>query len=169
MSTTETNPPAAQRKSGLHRDWTVDGCTVRVTWKKGTSRCAVCGPVRGFWVVCARYRASRIGRTHPGGSFSEEFDGYGAFCDDHRAAKGTVPDIDYTRHAWHEAAGVGETEHLHPVAGTCDACGAPACSLLWRACQGCDDPSRWRTSTTRIIPFGGPVESRPPPCMTRTA
>jgi len=154
-TTTETNLPPTQRKSGLHRDWTVDGFSVRVTWKKGRARCYVCGPISGHWVVSSWMRGSEIYRTHPGGSFSQEFSASGSFCDEHRAAKGTVPDLDYTRCCWHEAADLAETEHMHPGAGTCDVCGCPAVSLLWRQCQDCEDPSRWRTSTSRVLSWAG--------------
>jgi hypothetical protein len=154
-TTTETNLPPAQRKSGLHRDWTADGFEVRVTWKKGAARCAVCGPISGHWVVCASMRGSEIDRTCPGGSFSQGFSASGMFCDEHRAAKGTVPDLDYTRHCWHAAADLAETEHLQPVAGVCDVCSAPAISLLVRHCRDCEDPSRWLTTKCRVLSWDG--------------
>ncbi len=123
--------------------WTVDGFRVTVSVYKSYryKQCVACGQRGAIHSVWGERKA----------------DGYSGgpvhFCDVHRPAKGTLPDIGYTRHTWTPCDGGGWNvgERLKPSAEWECLCGRPGRWWVRLVCEGCDDPDYQITRTSYII------------------
>lgn len=125
--------------------WTVDGFRVSVLLYKShrAHRCRICGQ-RGA-IHCA------WSNTRPDGFSAGPAD----FCDAHRPAKGTLPDLDYTRYVFDgkgTSAWTRTTERLHPIpAWPCTSCGQPSVIRRELLCDHCTDPAHYTVSTARVL------------------
>lgn len=124
--------------------WTTEDFRVTVmVYKTNRGPCATCGRRPARHATWADGRAAHQG-------FSG---GPADYCDEHRPARGTLPDLPYRR----ITGGPAEVqfEHLTPVPGwPCDTCGGPSVIRRVARCDGCDDESRWAERTSRVISGG---------------
>lgn len=121
--------------------WTTGGFRFSVLFYKRDNHgyCAECG------VAHARHHVWAEGKGELDG-----FRGNADYCDEHRPAKGTVPDLDYVRLVRGGMTGPLVYERLSPWLGEyCSECGGAAIYRAEHRCGGCDDPEQ--TYTTQRI------------------
>jgi hypothetical protein len=143
MTTTAAAWPRSQH-------WTIDGFRVTVLlYKSNRARaCRACG--RRGAIHCAW-------ADRPDGFRGPSAD----FCDDHRPAKGTMPDLDYERITSDRPSGLGQParsyftvtfERLAPnPAWLCGTCGQPSAIRRELRCEHCTDPAHYTVSTVRKL------------------
>jgi hypothetical protein len=140
--TTANSAPAGPRS----QHWHAEGFRMPVLVYKSSrnERCATCGHRGAIHAVWTNTR-------------DDGFSGAPAhFCDDHRPAKGTLPDLDYERitsdrGAWPAPAPDSFTvtyERLTPnAAWPCTTCGQPSAVRRDLRCGHCTNPPRYTVST----------------------
>jgi hypothetical protein len=128
--------------------WRIDGFRVVVLLYKSHHRetCRTCGQRGAIHCVWA-----------------DRDDGFSAapedFCNEHRPAKGTLPDLDYER-GTHERLGTSTwtatTERLAAnPAWPCAACGQPSIIRREIRCDRCTDPAHISIVNRRVITLDG--------------
>jgi hypothetical protein len=138
MTTTAAAWPRSQH-------WRIDGFRISVLLYKThrARRCRTCG--RPGAIHCA------WSDTRPDGFSAGPAD----FCDQHRPAKGTLPDLDYERMT-HDGTGTSawtrtrERLRANPV-WPCGACGQPSTVRREVLCDHCTDPAHYTVSTVRKL------------------
>ena len=72
------------------------------------------------------------------------------FCDNHRPAKGTLPDLDY--HRYYSEGEFWTCERLMPnPEWPCTTCGQPSVIRRELHCDHCTDPEHYTVSTTHVL------------------
>jgi hypothetical protein len=149
--------PAAASKPAAYphaQNWTVQGFRVTVmVYKSHTGACDRCGKRPAPHSVWAD------GKT-------EETAGFGGapanYCDAHRPARGTLPDVVYEHYerSTAEPAGTGELaitaeRFTASPEWPCGRCGKASIIRRELRCENCDDPARWREQTNKVSSWDG--------------
>lgn len=134
--TTTTTWPRSQH-------WTVDGFRVTVLVYKSHRRehCDTCGERGAIHSVWADQRVD--------GGFTGRV---ARFCDAHRPAKGTLPDLVYDRYYHDGDARVCERYKPNDE-WQCSTCGQPARFWERLMCQDCNDPHQHTVTVMKVMSF----------------
>ena len=144
-----TDTTAAAPTFPRSQHWRVEGFRITVLLYK-SHRAETCR-------TCGRRGAIHAVWAHRG----DGFDGPPAdFCDRHRPAKGTLPDLDYRRHTHdgdhRDPRWTLVTERLVPsTEWPCTTCGQPSAIRRELRCGHCTEPGHYTVSTVRVMSWDG--------------